>query len=130
MTLRIVTALNGLSTGFRWSRSRSVRPPLISLHPDNIVRLLEPRAQFVVEIRGRPDRHEVRSPPRAVVLRPGDSRGLHPPVECEARDEMILPRREPGEAHACDTDEARLLRDDLHVTKGAKHANESLREPE
>jgi hypothetical protein len=46
-------------------------------------------------------------------------------MERETRNEVILPRREPGEADACDADEARFLRNDLNVAEGTQDVDES-----
>jgi hypothetical protein len=51
-------------------------------------------------------------------------------VKREAGDEMVLSRRQSGEADACYADETRLLRNDLHVAKRAQHPDESFREAE
>jgi hypothetical protein len=46
-------------------------------------------------------------------------------MERETRNEVILPRREPGEADACSADEARFLRNDLNVAEGTQDVDES-----
>jgi hypothetical protein len=49
-------------------------------------------------------------------------------MERETRNEVILARRESGEADACHADEARLLRNDLDVAEGTQDVDESPRE--
>ena len=46
-------------------------------------------------------------------------------MERETRNEVILSRREAGEADACDADEARFLRNDLNVAEGTQDVDES-----
>lgn len=95
------------------------------LHPHEIVGLLEPAFQLVVEVAGGSDRHEVRAPARPVVVRSNHPRALQPSMKREARDEVILARREPGEADASHADEPRFLRDDLNVAERTQHLDES-----
>src|SRR5262245_4541479 len=69
-------------------------------------------------------------PLRPVVVRPADPRGVQPPVKREGCDEVVLSRRQPGEADASDANKARLLRNDLHVAERSQHSNKSPRETE
>src|SRR5262245_59119294 len=100
------------------------------LQTDRIVGLLEPRLQFGVEVVDGSDRHEVSAPLRTIVLLSSHSGAVQPAMERETRDEMLLARREPGEADARNADESRLLRNDLNVAETAQEVDESPREME
>ena len=95
------------------------------MHTYHIVGLLEPRRQLVVEIIDGSDRHEVSPPLRTIILRSTHPWALQPSMERESRHEVILARRETGEADACNADEACFLRNDLDVAEGPQDVNKS-----
>ena len=95
------------------------------LHTYRIVGLLKPGFQLVVQVIDGSDGHEVNAPRRTIVLLPSHPWAFQPSVERETRNEVILPRREPGEADACNADEARFLRNDLNVAEGTQDVDES-----
>jgi len=95
------------------------------LHTHRIVGLLKPGFELVVEVIDGSDGHEVSAPRRTIALLSSHPWAFQPSMECETRNEVILPGREPGEADACHADQARFLRNDLDVAKGTQHVDES-----
>ena len=65
------------------------------------------------------------APRRTIVLLPSHPWAFQPSMERETRNEVILSRREAGEADACDADEARFLRNDLNVAESTQDVDES-----
>src|SRR5262245_49769929 len=65
------------------------------------------------------------APPRTIVLFSGHPCAFQPSMKRESHDEMILARREPGEADAGHADQSRFLGNDLDVAEGAKDVDES-----
>jgi len=98
------------------------------LQTHQIVGLLQPAFQRIVQIFDRSNGHGMDAPPRAIVLCSNHPRTFQPSMQREVGHEVILARRQPGEADAGDADEARFLRNDLNVTEGAQDIEESPRE--
>ena len=89
---------------------------------------LQPRAQLVVHVRDRPYWDEMSTPAGPERLLSDDAGVLQGSTERKTRNKVILSRREPGKAYACDTHKTGLLRKDLNVSERPKHPDESLRE--
>ena len=100
------------------------------LHSHDVVGLLKPSSELVVEVIDGSDRYEVKTPSRAVIFRSSDPRALQPPVKRESGHEVILARRESGKSDARDTDEAGLLRKDLDIAKRPENVDVSPGESE
>ena len=95
----------------------------ITLQSHRVVGLLQPASQFVIKIMFGPYVHKVPSPPGSVIGSLDDSRTIQPASQSEAGQEPGLARMQAGEPDSRDADQARLLRDDLHVAQGLEQAN-------
>src|SRR5262245_39986928 len=101
------------------SALRATGAPLqeVALHANDVVRFLQPGAQLVVQIGGRCDADVVSAPARAVVDCSDNSTVREPAMEGETSEEVVLARRETGEANTRDGDKAGLLREHLDVAE-------------
>ncbi len=100
----------------------------MALQAHNVVRFLQPAPQLRVKVRACSHPDMVHAPAGPIVDRFGDSRALQPTMQRKVRQEMIPARLEAGEANARHHRQTRLLRDDLHVAKGAEHSDVLSRE--
>src|SRR5687767_11051039 len=89
----------------------------IALQTDNIMSLLQPGAQLIIEVIFRLYIDVVGTPPRAIVVRLNDARTLKPTVQGKTGQETVLARRETCEPNTCDADQACFLRDNLNVSQ-------------
>ena len=96
-----------------------VRSPAreVDLHPNHVVRFLQPVAQLIVQIDVRRDPDVVTAPARAVIDSLGNSMMLQPAMEGEAGQEVLFARVEAGKSDARDSDETGFLGEDLDVAE-------------
>jgi hypothetical protein len=101
----------------------------LTLHPNLIVRLLEPGTKLVIDVGSRPHADVMDVPARTKRFVLDDSPTLDGPAKRETGNEVILSRRQTREAHTGHTDQTRLLRKNLNVPERMKHPDVPSGEP-
>jgi hypothetical protein len=91
------------------------------LQANDVVRLLKPGTEFVVQIALSSNKDKVSPPPRSVICGLDDPRAVQPAIEREAGEEAVPARLQACEPDPSHTGEACLLWDDLNVTESVEH---------